>query len=177
MSSPSVAAMAPPPPGADGPAPAGHLGRPHPLRRLVTMRSLHEMVATSVRAAGADDGRAGGAGEHADAAGDRDDAHGVMGLLLPLLRGPSVRRWFQAFKSSRSSWKRPRRSRPDPPLEPAGCWAVVVGDRSGSAGARLLGDDLILIYRDKPPTRLRDQLLLQGRDRVGACPKLLLSGV
>jgi hypothetical protein len=53
----------------------------------------------------------------------------------------------------------------------------VVGDRSGSAGARLLGDDLILIYGDKPPTRLRDQLLLHGRDRVGACPKLFLGGV
>src|SRR3712207_4572921 len=38
-------------------------------------------------------------------------------------------------------------------------------------------EDLILVHGDEPPTRLGNQLLLPGRDLVGACPKLLLSVV
>jgi hypothetical protein len=52
-----------------------------------------------------------------------------------------------------------------------------ISRRVRSALAKLLGEDLILIHGNKPPTRLWDQLLLPGRDRVGACPKFLLSGV
>jgi hypothetical protein len=52
-----------------------------------------------------------------------------------------------------------------------------ISRRVRSALAKLLGEDLILIHGNKPPTRLRDQLLLPGRDRVGACPKFFLSGV
>jgi hypothetical protein len=41
-------------------------------------------------------------------------ARGAIRLLLPLMRGPSARRWPGAFAFQRSSWKRPRRPRPDP---------------------------------------------------------------
>jgi hypothetical protein len=79
------------------------------------------MVATSVHAAGADDVRAGGAGEHADAAGDRDHAHGVMGLLLPLLRGPSVDDGSEPSSHQGAAGSDRVAHDHDPQLEPAGC--------------------------------------------------------
>src|SRR4029450_1184607 len=124
---------APPGPGAGGTSGC----RPHPLRRLVAMPSPQELVATSVHAAGADDVRAGGAGEHAAAAGDRDPCprgHGIVAAAAEGTFGEGTfgKRMVRSLMSHQGAGASDRvaHPRPDPQLERAAelWWWEIVQD-------------------------------------------------